>query len=47
MEKRPTSGQVTFLRTLHDDVDVLASRFEDVMVIVVFVISDGVTDKIR
>lgn len=35
MKKRPTSGDVTFIRTLHVDVDVNASNFNDVMVLVV------------
>lgn len=35
MKKRPTSGDVTHIRTLHDDVDVIASSFKDVMVLVV------------
>ena len=35
MKKRPTSGDVTYIRTLHGDVDVRTSRFEDVLVLVV------------
>lgn len=35
MKKRPTSGDVTYIRTLHGDVDVRTLRFEDVLVIVV------------
>lgn len=35
MKKRPTSGDVTYIRTLHDDVDVVASSLEGVMVLVV------------
>ena len=35
MKKRPTSGDVTYIRTLHGDVDVRTSRFEDVVVLVV------------
>lgn len=33
MKKRPTSGYVTYIRTLHDDV--IPSGFKDVMVLVV------------
>ena len=32
MKKRPTSGHVTYIRTLHDDVDVSASSFAEVLV---------------
>lgn len=35
MKKRPTSGDVTHIRTLHGDVDANASDLEDVMVLVV------------
>lgn len=35
MKKRPTSGDVTHIRTLHHDVDVNASDFERMMVLVV------------
>ena len=38
MKKRPTSGDVTFIRTSHVDVDVNASNFKDMMVLVVSII---------
>lgn len=34
-EKRPTSGEVTHIRTLRDDVDVIALSSKGVMVVVV------------
>lgn len=34
-EKRPTSGDVTHIRTLRDDVDAIASTFKGLMVLVV------------
>lgn len=36
MKKRQTSGDVTYIRTLHGNVDVIASSFKDVTVFVVF-----------
>lgn len=34
-EKRPTSGDITYIRTLRDDVDAIALTFKSVMVLVV------------
>lgn len=36
MKKRPTSGDVTYIWTLHGNVNVIASSFKDVTVFVVF-----------
>lgn len=38
MKKRPTSGDVTYIRTLLRSADVIPSNSEDVMVLVVFII---------